>query len=388
MNDKQLIATLQRAGFKGNGLRTAYAIAHRESGGRPDAFNPNTSTGDQSYGLFQINMLGGLGPARRQQFGIAKNEDLFNPMVNAKAAFDLSKGGTDFGAWGVGPNAYRAGAGMDTIQGYYDRFPGALQSPRKALANQPTGPRTVRASQAQIKVGGQAFGGGGTSPQQRLEASTGGQDFKQVLAGFLLQRGAAMAAGENPQGGILELAQLRQQMMQQGALPTPGQGAQGATGAGTGAVASARVDAGTQIDGGSTTPTPGMGTEAQNVSGIQKDILAAAHAQVGQPYVWGAESRSEGGFDCSGLIDYAYRAAGINPPGRMTTDTIAKLGKSVKGQPLQPGDAVLIGSDNHHVVMYVGDGKVIAAPHTGTVVQYQPLSRFDGEIHDVRRLIP
>jgi hypothetical protein len=102
-----LAATLLRAGFTGEGLRTAYAIAKRESGGSPTAFNGNAGTGDKSYGLFQINMLGGMGPARRAQFGISSNEALFDPAINAKAAFQMSKGGTDFGAWGLGPNAYR-----------------------------------------------------------------------------------------------------------------------------------------------------------------------------------------------------------------------------------------------------------------------------------------
>ena len=44
-------------------------------------------------------------------------------------------------------------------------------------------------------------------------------------------------------------------------------------------------------------------------------VVAAAAAQVGWPYVWGGESRAEGGFDCSGLVDYAYTAAGASLPG-------------------------------------------------------------------------
>ena len=98
---------MQSAGFSGQGLRTAYAIAERESSGRPSAFNGNAATGDLSYGLFQINMLGTMGPARRKQFGIASNEALFDPSVNARAAYQMSGGGTDFGPWGLGPNAYR-----------------------------------------------------------------------------------------------------------------------------------------------------------------------------------------------------------------------------------------------------------------------------------------
>jgi hypothetical protein len=102
-----IAAVLTQAGFSGEGLRTAYAIVKRESGGKPTALNDDPSTGDLSYGLFQINMLGRMGPARRAQFGIKTNQALLDPLTNAKAAFQMSKGGTDFGPWGLGPNAYR-----------------------------------------------------------------------------------------------------------------------------------------------------------------------------------------------------------------------------------------------------------------------------------------
>lgn len=98
----------------------------RESGGRSQAYNPDRSTGDDSYGLFQINMLGGLGPDRRSRYGLKSNSDLYDPLTNASVAYRMSKGGTDFGAWGLGPNAYRSGAGFNTIKKWYDSFPGAV----------------------------------------------------------------------------------------------------------------------------------------------------------------------------------------------------------------------------------------------------------------------
>jgi hypothetical protein len=120
-----LVQVLQQAGFQGNGLRTAYAIAMRESGGRPDAFNGNTGTGDRSWGLFQINTLGSLA-SRIKKLGLRAEQDLLDPVTNALAAFKLSRGGRDFGAWGIGPNAYRSGAGFDTISQYYNQFPGSV----------------------------------------------------------------------------------------------------------------------------------------------------------------------------------------------------------------------------------------------------------------------
>ena len=79
------------------------AIAMGESGGDTGAHNPNTSTGDNSYGLMQINMLGGMGPERRQAFGLQKNEDLFDPQKNMDAAFQIYKT-QGLGAWGAYTN--------------------------------------------------------------------------------------------------------------------------------------------------------------------------------------------------------------------------------------------------------------------------------------------
>ncbi len=105
--------------------------------------------------------------------------------------------------------------------------------------------------------------------------------------------------------------------------------------------------------------------------------VAAAEAQVGWPYVWGGESRAEGGFDCSGLIDYAYSAAGLPLPGRPTAADLWRLAAPEPPEALLPGDLVFAGAATgapHHVGMYVGGGTVIAAPHTGAEVRYEPLA--------------
>ena len=105
--------------------------------------------------------------------------------------------------------------------------------------------------------------------------------------------------------------------------------------------------------------------------------VAAAEAQVGWPYVWGGESRAEGGFDCSGLIDYAYTAAGLPLPGRPTAADLWHLAAPEPPGALVPGDLVFVGSASgapHHVGMYVGAGTVVVAPHTGAAVRYEPLA--------------
>lgn len=99
---------LKQAGFKGDGLKMAYAIAMAESGGNAKAHNGNAGTGDNSYGLFQINMLGGMGPERRARYGLSSNSALFDPLTNAKVAFKMSNGGKNWGPWSTyGNGAYK-----------------------------------------------------------------------------------------------------------------------------------------------------------------------------------------------------------------------------------------------------------------------------------------
>lgn len=99
---------LKKAGFRGNGLKMAYAIAMAESGGNANAHNGNAGTGDNSYGLFQINMLGGMGPERRRQYGLSSNDALFDALTNAKVAYKMSHGGTNWGPWSTyGNGAYK-----------------------------------------------------------------------------------------------------------------------------------------------------------------------------------------------------------------------------------------------------------------------------------------
>jgi cell wall-associated NlpC family hydrolase len=105
--------------------------------------------------------------------------------------------------------------------------------------------------------------------------------------------------------------------------------------------------------------------------------VAAAEAQVGWPYVWGGESRAEGGFDCSGLVDFAYAAAGSPLPGRPTAADLWRLARPESPAALAPADLVFVGAPSgapHHVGMYVGDGMVVVAPHSGAQVRFEPLA--------------
>ena len=95
----ELIDILRAVGFKGQALKTAWAVAMRESNGRPIAHNDNVNTGDNSYGIFQVNMIGSLGVDRREKFGLAANTDLFDPVTNARIAYHMSNKGKNWSAW-------------------------------------------------------------------------------------------------------------------------------------------------------------------------------------------------------------------------------------------------------------------------------------------------
>lgn len=103
LSDQQLISILKDAGFRGDGLKMAWAIAVKESTRRPMALNKSSNC----YGLFQINMTGSMGPDRREKYGLSSNEDLYNPLTNAIIAYKMSNGGTNWSAWSTENSAKR-----------------------------------------------------------------------------------------------------------------------------------------------------------------------------------------------------------------------------------------------------------------------------------------
>jgi cell wall-associated NlpC family hydrolase len=103
--------------------------------------------------------------------------------------------------------------------------------------------------------------------------------------------------------------------------------------------------------------------------------LDAALSKLGSPYKWGATG--PGTFDCSGLMLWAYRQAGITLP--RSSREQSTFGAAVPRDQLQPGDLVFYYSPVSHVGMYLGDGKMVHAPDTGDVVKISPLqSQYAG----------
>ena len=113
---------------------------------------------------------------------------------------------------------------------------------------------------------------------------------------------------------------------------------------------------------------------ATNFAGAAVDW---ALAQVGTPYVWGGETPGVG-FDCSGLVQAAYAAAGVTLP-RTAQDQYDTGPPLTPGQPLEPGDLVFFGEGFtavSHVGIYVGtqggQAIMVDAPHTGAQVRTEP----------------
>lgn len=99
LTDLELKELLSLVGFKGKDLVVAWAVAKKESNGRPLAYNGNHKTGDSSYGMFQINMIDDLGLDRRDKFDLESNAELFNPVKNAEIAYYMSNGGDNWSSW-------------------------------------------------------------------------------------------------------------------------------------------------------------------------------------------------------------------------------------------------------------------------------------------------
>ncbi|MFI1091284.1 NlpC/P60 family protein [Streptomyces sp. NPDC020917] len=104
-------------------------------------------------------------------------------------------------------------------------------------------------------------------------------------------------------------------------------------------------------------------------SGRAALAVAAARRALGAPYVWGATGPNA--FDCSGLMQYAYRQAGVSLP--RTSQEQMSAGQRVPLDRIRPGDLVIYRADASHVAMYVGGGMVIHAPYPGARVRYDPI---------------
>jgi cell wall-associated NlpC family hydrolase len=137
--------------------------------------------------------------------------------------------------------------------------------------------------------------------------------------------------------------------------------------------------------------TPGSGSAGAGTAGTASpsgaDVVNEAERFLGVPYQWGGTTPS--GFDCSGLVQYAFSQLGVSLP--RTSEEQATVGTAVPSlADAQPGDLVFFaGSDGTptspgHVGIYVGNGEMIDAPYTGAAVRIEPV----GDPVAIRRVLP
>lgn len=164
----------------------------------------------------------------------------------------------------------------------------------------------------------------------------------------------ALSTQRTKRGQVKKLIKKQKHLLSQ--LP-PSQKSNSSSGSGSGS--------------GSNSSSPGNtgGSYTGSASGSARAALNFAFAQRGKPYQFGAAGPSA--YDCSGLTMAAWKAAGVTIP--RTSQAQYNSGQHVSKSQLQPGDLVFFNGLSH-VGMYTGNGNVIHAPHTGSVVNVLPLS--------------
>jgi len=205
-----------------------------------------------------------------------------------------------------------------------------------------------------------------TDEQKAASAVARAAAQKQKVESLLAQRQAVL---QNVQGELAQMIRAEQERQRQIALQQAAiararfVAAQQAAAAGAAQGGGGTVAPATSGGAAPSTGAPAASTPLPSGGG-NSAAVAVAMQQLGTPYVWGGSG--PGGFDCSGLVSYAYAQIGKSVP--HYTGAIWNDFPKVPSGSLEPGDMVFFNGGGH-VGMYIGDGQYVNAPHTGDVVR-------------------
>lgn len=337
------------------------------------------------------------GPASRQRTSRGKQEKGARQRGRVAALFDdvakrtdvFAKARQKLGAFTAAPHRTDDVAALlleEAPQGYFDqaRVLSRLHARRKDPTGAPAARPAVRpgvppqpsASRAPEPL---------AEPEYDIAAAKTATQKKLAHARVLLSAAAALKAASEPMApsGPAPSGAVPAGTASPGPLPSEAvpAGPEPSGPVPAGAVPSGPAPAGAAPAGpASSAPAsdPGGATKAEKA-------LAFARAQIGKPCVWGASG--PGSYDCSGLTQAAWKAAGVTLP-RSTHDQ-AHAGTTVPLTAARPGDLVFFASpsgDADHVGVYAGDGRVIHAPRPGSCVCEEPIPHGGGSsVHHVVR---
>jgi cell wall-associated NlpC family hydrolase len=320
----------------------------RASQAQLDALNAKAEAAAERYNAGRIALAVATGKATTAKARLARDEATLTQLRTAAGAFAA--------------RAYESGSG-----GNWAVIVSSPQGPADALDRMAALNRIAR---TQSDVLDQVAVARHEQAQASADAQAAEAAASASVASLQRDKQTVLAAAQQAQGVLHDL-QLKQAAVIKAAKDAAARRAAEARAQALAAQAAAVQAASAAFAATTPAPAPPTPGPAVHYSGSAAQVaVQVAEQQLGKPYQWGAAGPDS--FDCSGLTMYAYGKAGISLP-HYTGDQY-NAGRHVAESDLRPGDLIFFGSDLHHMGMYVGNGQLIHAPHSGDVVRIASLS--------------